>query len=86
MLAPHEPTWLEWAEVLAVTVLWYVGPALVRDALDHHFDRPRHRPRRRKGRGAHDPHGSRPPGRPRPRRASRQSGVGDRRDGIPSPR
>ena len=41
MLAPHEPTWLEWAEVLAVTVLWYVGPALARDALDSYFDRPR---------------------------------------------
>ena len=52
MLAPHEPTWLEWAEVLAVTVLWYVGPALVRDALDDYFDRPRHRTRRRKDRAA----------------------------------
>ena len=52
MLASHELTWLEWAEVLAVTVLWYVGPALVRDALDSYFDRPRHRTRRRKDRGA----------------------------------
>ena len=52
MRAPHEPTWLEWAEVLAVTVLWYVGPALARDALDSYFDRPRHRTRRRKGRAA----------------------------------
>ena len=50
MRAPHEPTGLEWAEVLAVTVLWYVGPALARDALDHYFDRPRHRPHRRKDR------------------------------------
>jgi hypothetical protein len=48
MRAPHEPTWLEWAGALAVTMLWYVGPALARDALDHHFDRPR----RRKDRGA----------------------------------
>jgi hypothetical protein len=46
MLAPHEPTWLEWAEVLAVTVLWYVGPALARDALDH-LDRTRRRRWRR---------------------------------------
>ena len=50
MLAPHEPTWLAWAEVLAITVLWSVGPALVRDALDYYFDRPRHRTRRRKDR------------------------------------
>jgi hypothetical protein len=52
MLAPHELTWLEWAEVLAVTVLGSVGHALVRDALDDYFDQPRHRTRRRKGRGA----------------------------------
>ena len=49
MLAPHEPTWLEWAGALAVTVLWYFGPALARDALDR-LNRPRHRPRRRKAR------------------------------------
>ena len=55
MLAPHEPTWLEWAELLAITMLWYVGPALVRDALDHYFDRPRHRTRRRKDRGSPGP-------------------------------
>ena len=55
MLAPHEPTWLEWAEVLAVTVLWYVGPALARDALDYYFERPRHRTRRGKDRAAPGP-------------------------------
>ena len=52
MLAPHEPTWLDWLVGTVAVVLWYVGPALARDALDHHFDRPRHRTRRRKDRGA----------------------------------
>ena len=49
MHAP-EPTWLEWHVGLIAVVLRNFGPALARDALDHHFNRPRHRPRRRKDR------------------------------------
>ena len=54
MLAPHEPTWLDWLVGTVAIVLWYVGPALARDALDH-FDRPRHRTHRRKDRGSPGP-------------------------------
>jgi hypothetical protein len=50
MLAPHEPTWLDWLIGTVTVILWYVGPALAHDALDHHFDRPRHRTRRRRWR------------------------------------
>jgi hypothetical protein len=49
MLAPHEPTGLDWLVGIVAVVLWYVGPALARDALDH-LDRAQHRPRRRKAR------------------------------------
>ena len=70
MLAPHEPTWLEWAEVLAVTVLWYVGPALARDALDHCWTGPDAGPAGGRTGKHHDPHRSRPVGRPRRARQS----------------
>jgi hypothetical protein len=46
MLAPHEPTWLDWLVGTVAVVLWYVGPALARDALDH-LDRTRRRRWRR---------------------------------------
>ena len=52
MHTPHELTWLDWLVGAVVFVLWNFGPALARDALDHYFDRPRHRTRRRKDRGA----------------------------------
>jgi len=48
----HDPTWLDWLFGTVVIVLWNFGPALARDALDHSFDRPRHRTRRRKDRAA----------------------------------
>jgi hypothetical protein len=44
--------WLNWLFGAAVIFFWYFGPALARDALDHYFDRPRHRTHRRKDRGA----------------------------------
>ena len=46
------PTWLDWLVGIVAVVLWYFGPALAHDALDHHFDRTRHQTRRRKDRGA----------------------------------
>jgi len=52
MHTPHELTWLDWLFGAVVFVLWNFGPALARDALDHHFDQPRHRTRQRKDRGA----------------------------------
>ena len=45
------PTGLDWLVGTVAVVLWYVGPALARDALD----RPRHRTRRRKDRGSSGP-------------------------------
>jgi hypothetical protein len=45
------PTGLDWLVGIVAVVLWYVGPALARDAFDH-LDRTRHRPRRRKDRGS----------------------------------
>ena len=45
------PTWLDWLLGIVAVVLWYVGPALARDTLDH-LDRTRHRTRRRKDRGS----------------------------------
>jgi hypothetical protein len=44
------PTGLDRLVGIVAIVLWYFGPALARDALNHHFDRTRHRPRRRKAR------------------------------------
>ena len=52
MHTPHELTWLDWLVGAVVFVLWNFGPALARDALDYHFNQPRHRTRRRKDRGA----------------------------------
>jgi hypothetical protein len=43
------PTGLDWLVGTVAVVLWYVGPALAHDALEH-LDRTRHRPRRRKTR------------------------------------
>lgn len=49
------PTGLDGLVGTVAIVLWDVGPALARDALDHYFDRPRHRTRRRKDRGSPGP-------------------------------
>ncbi|MBV8317738.1 MAG: hypothetical protein JOZ53_22585 [Planctomycetaceae bacterium] len=45
MHAPHDPTGLDWLIGIVAIVLWYFGPALAYDALDH-----LNRPRRRRGR------------------------------------
>ncbi|MBV8229792.1 MAG: hypothetical protein JO329_07400 [Planctomycetaceae bacterium] len=52
MHAPHDPTWLDWLVGIVALVLWNFGPALAHDALDHYFDRTRHRPHQRKDRGS----------------------------------
>jgi hypothetical protein len=41
------PTGLDGPVGTGAVVLRDVGPALARDALDHHFDRTRHRPHQR---------------------------------------
>jgi hypothetical protein len=48
------PTGLDWLVGTVAIVLWDVGPALARDALDHRY-RTRHRTRRRKDRGSSGP-------------------------------
>jgi hypothetical protein len=48
------PTRLDWLVGTVAVVLWDVGPALARDALDRR-DRTRHRTRRRKDRGSPGP-------------------------------
>jgi hypothetical protein len=48
------PTGLDGRVGTGAVVLWDVGPALARDALDH-CDRTRHRTRRRKDRGSPGP-------------------------------
>ena len=48
------PTGLDGLVGTVAIVLWDVGPALARDALEH-LDRTRHRPRRRKDRGSPGP-------------------------------
>jgi hypothetical protein len=40
------PTWLDWLVGTVAVVLWYFGPALAHDALDH-LDRTRRRRWRR---------------------------------------
>jgi hypothetical protein len=48
------PTGLDGLVGTVAVVLWYVGPALARDALDH-LDQARHRTRRRKDRRSPGP-------------------------------